>query len=204
MKPTTRLRILDFLRKHQTASVGELSRSFGMTKANIRHHLAVLEMNNMIEMISLQREGPGRPVMVYGLSRFVLGDGLDQLSLALMAEWLGDLLMDEREAGLKSLAQRLAGVECGATTNAPMAQRLTLSVDHLNRMHYQARWEASLAGPRLVFGHCPYSAIIERCPELCIMDTYLLEIFLNAQIKQIAKLEIGARGEKFCSFQVAG
>jgi DNA-binding transcriptional ArsR family regulator len=48
MCPPTRLRILDYLRKQQSASVHELSISMAMTGANVRHHLAVLESNDLI------------------------------------------------------------------------------------------------------------------------------------------------------------
>lgn len=202
MKLNTRLRIIDHLRKHQTASALELSKALDTTRANIRHHLAILETNDLIEMIAQRREGGrGRPVMVYGLSRHVLGDGLDELSAALMAEWLGGLSDREREAGLRSLAQRLAGPV--SELPVPMAKRLNQAVERLNQMHYQARWEASAAGPRVVLGHCPFSAVIERCPELCRMDVHLLEMLLNVNVQQTAKLEMGARGEKFCMFHVS-
>ncbi len=101
MKPTTRLRILDYFRKHQTASVRELSRIMEMTGANIRHHLAVLESIELIEIIGMRKEGRGRPRHVYGLSRKVLGDGLDKLAGTLFDVWLGGLVDDKREASLE-------------------------------------------------------------------------------------------------------
>ncbi len=109
MPPPTRLRILDYLRKQQTASVRELSSALAMTGANVRHHLAVLESNDLIELISQRKEGRGRPVNVYGLSRRVLGDGLDGLAGAMLEVWLKDAPEAVREAGLRSLAQRLGG-----------------------------------------------------------------------------------------------
>lgn len=57
MPPPTRLRILDYLRKRQTASVRELGSALAMTGANVRHHLAVLELNYLIELISQRKEG---------------------------------------------------------------------------------------------------------------------------------------------------
>jgi predicted ArsR family transcriptional regulator len=66
MKPTTRLRILDHIRKYQTASVKEMSIQMGMSGANIRHHLAVLENNDLIEVVGMRQEGRGRPRQVYG------------------------------------------------------------------------------------------------------------------------------------------
>jgi predicted ArsR family transcriptional regulator len=202
MKPTTRLRILDHIRRHQAASVQELSRSLGMTGANIRHHLAVLESNDLIEMVSQRREGGrGRPRMVYGLSRHALGDGLDELSSALLAEWLDGLPERGQEAGLRSLAGRMAAGFAGES-KGPLPKRLTDAVRFLNGLHYQARWEAGAAGPRVLLGHCPFSAIIERHPELCRMDAFLLEGCIGQVVEQTAKLEQGGQGLPQCAFLV--
>jgi predicted ArsR family transcriptional regulator len=201
MKPTTRLRILDYFRKHQTGSVWELSQLLGMTGANIRHHLAVLESNDLIEVIGQRKEGRGRPLQVYGLSRRVMGDGLDNLAGTVMDVWLSSLTNGLREAGLRSIAERLADV---VEVNAPVMKRLVRAVERLNKLHYQAHWEASAGGPRLVLGHCPYSAIINDHPELCQMDLYILETSLGTSVKQTAKLQLNDRGLPFCAFLMIG
>ena len=199
MRPTTRLRIVDYLRKHHTATVRELSRALGMTGANIRHHLVVLEGTDLIGVLGQRREVRGRPVNVYGLSRRVLGDALDELSSALLTEWLGPRPEAEREEALHSLARGLGGAAPG-DRDLPLTKRLAALVARLNELHYQARWEAGPAGPRLILGHCPYSAIIAKHPELCRMDASLLEQRLGLSAVQIARLERSARGEMFCAF----
>jgi len=201
MKPTTRLRILDHFRKYQTASVKELSHLFDMTGANIRHHLAVLESNDLIEIIGQRKEGRGRPVHIYGLSRLVQGDGLDNLAGALFDIWLGGASDERREAGLRSVAERLAGV---ADFKVPVMKRLVRTVDRLNELHYQARWEAGAAGPRIILGHCPYSAIVADHPELCRMDAILLETRLGLSIEPTAKLQVSDKGLPFCAFLMVG
>jgi hypothetical protein len=55
-------------------------------------------------------------------------------------------------------------------------------------MNYQARWEAGAEGPRIIFGLCPYAAIIEKHPELCRMDTALLGKMLGREAEQRLKL----------------
>ncbi len=201
MKPTTRLRILDYFRKHQTASVRELSRLMGMTGANIRHHLDVLESNDLIEIVGQRKEGRGRPMQVYGLSRRVLGDGLDKLAGTLFDVWLGGAADAKWEVGLRGVAERLAGV---ADIKAPVMNRLARAVERLNELHYQARWEASAAGPRLILGHCPYAAIVANHPELCRMDAFLLETRLGSSVEQTAKLQLSDKGLPFCAFLMTG
>jgi predicted ArsR family transcriptional regulator len=90
-------------------------------------------------------------------------------------------------------SQGLVGI-----ANHPMSKQLTLLVEKLNEMHYQARWEAGAEGPRVIFGRCPFAKIIEGHPELCKMDASMLEMSLARPITQSAKAESNARG--FCPF----
>jgi predicted ArsR family transcriptional regulator len=201
MKPTTRLRILDYLRKHQAATVHEMSRVLGMTGANIRHHLAVLEANDLIEVIDRRNEGRGRPANVYRVSHQVLGSGLDELVGAIIDVWLGGVRDETREAALMSVAERLAGGGLPDPATV-LPRRLALTVDRLNGLHYQACWEAGATGPRLILDHCPYAEVIARYPELCRMDAHLLELLLALPVLQIAKLERSKAGFPQCIFAV--
>jgi predicted ArsR family transcriptional regulator len=201
MKLTTRLRILDYFRRHQTASVRELSRMLGMTGANIRHHLAVLESNDLIEVIGQRKEGRGRPMQVYGLSRRMMGDGLDKLAGALLDAWLRSDVAGQQEAGLRAVAVRLAGE---IEIDTPVMKLLVQAIEKLNGLHYQAHWEAGSAGPRLILGHCPYAAIIADHSELCRMDSYFLEARLDSSVEQTAKLQLNDKGLPFCAFVMVG
>lgn len=202
MRLTTRLRILDYLRKQQTASAGELSLAMTLTGANIRHHLAVLEANDLVEVIGQLREGQrGRPVNLYSLSRRVLGDGLDALSGALLSEWLEGKTGESRRKALSVLAQHLLSTN-PEKLHLSLTQRLAATIDRLNQLHYQARWEAAASGARLILGHCPYAAIIGVHPELCTMDEYLLGGSLQSNVRQTAKLQPGKRGLPICVFLV--
>ncbi|MBN2385957.1 MAG: ArsR family transcriptional regulator [Anaerolineales bacterium] len=196
----TRLRILEYLRTHQTATAAELSAALRMTCSNLRHHLAILVSNDLIEVLGRRREGRGRPERIFGLSRRVLGDGLDMLSGLLLEEWLATASPAERAASLRRMAVRLAG---GGPGSGPLPQRLNAVVQRLNDLHYQARWEAGPAGPRLILGHCPYGAIIDGHPELCRLDALMLEERVGLPALQQAKLERKARGGRQCIFRIS-
>ncbi len=201
MHPTTRSRILDYLRKYQAASVGDLSRALAKTGANIRHHLAVLESDDLIEIISQRREDRGRPGSIYGLSRRVLGNGLDELAKSLLTLWSRNATESELEAHLRSVAAQLGGDNPPGRDIFP-TQRLSRLVDRLNEMHYQARWEAGVRGPNIILGYCPYAAIIANHPELCRVDAYLLEQWTGSAVEQTGRLQTGAKGFPICAFQV--
>ena len=97
---------------------------------------------------------------------------------------------------MEALATHLAGGSNFA--NNVLAKRLNLTVEKLNEMNYHARWEAGSQGPRLIFGHCPYAALIGKHPELCQMDEALLEQLMGDSVTQMFK--IGKEGSSLCVF----
>jgi predicted ArsR family transcriptional regulator len=201
MRMTTRTRILTYLHKKQTASVRELSVVMALTGANIRHHLADLEANGLIEFLSLRREERGRPVNIYGLSRHMLGDGLAELNGAILHVWLKNAPEAALEDGLRSVALQLGGKNL-PDVGTMLTLRLARLIERLNELHYQARWEAGVTGPAVILGYCPYSAIIRAHPELCRMDGFFLEQWVGSPVEQTAKLHSGAKGYPICVFQV--
>jgi predicted ArsR family transcriptional regulator len=187
---TARQKVLTYLTKTRTASAREVSRSLKMSAATVRHHLRVLVADGRLELSFVRaREGRGRPEKVYSLPRSALGDNLAALGDAVLAEAGTSVQME-------ALAKRLAG-DSGFSSQ-PIARRLNSSVEKLNQMNYHARWEAGPQGPRLIFGHCPYAALIGKHPELCQMDEALLEQLMGDSVTQMFK--IGKEGSSLCVF----
>jgi predicted ArsR family transcriptional regulator len=187
---TARQKVLIYFNKGQAASTREISRSLKMSAATVRHHLRILAADGRLEMVSVRgREGRGRPEKVYSLPSSALGDNLPALS---------DALLTEAGTGvpLEALARRLVGEANFA--NQPLAKRLNLIVERLNQMNYHARWEAGSAGPRFVFGHCPYAAILEKHPELCRMDAAMLAQWMGQTPLQTSR--VGKDGSSLCIF----
>ena len=189
---TARQKVLAYFNKTRNASSREISRALKMSAATVRHHLRVLVSDGRLEMSFVRgREARGRPEKVYSLPRAALGDNLSVLSNALLAEAGSGVKMEE-------LALRLAGESNFASQ--PLAKRLSLTVEKLNQMNYHARWEAGSDGPRIIFGHCPYAAIIEKHPELCRMDEAILNEWMGQRAIQI--LKIGKDGSSVCVFTI--
>jgi predicted ArsR family transcriptional regulator len=189
---TARHKVLAYLNKIRTASAREISRALKMPAPNVRHHLRVLVSDGRLELAPVRgRDGRGRPEKVYSLPRAVLGDNLSALANALLVESGSNVRME-------AVAQRLAGET--NLTGQPVARRLNLIVEKLNQMNYHARWEAGSAGPRILLGHCPYAAIIEKHPELCQMDNALLNDMMGQSTEQIFK--IGKDGSSVCVFVI--
>ena len=191
MPITTRQKILDYLKRNRTVSSREIARVLQMTPANARHHLGILAADGRVEVISQRQGGRGRPEKVYRLAGTLVGDNLSALADALLTE-VGQKIK------MEALGKRIAGAS--ALSGQPLMRRLTSTVDRLNTMHYQVRWEAGAEGPRVILGHCPYAKLVEQYPQLCQMDAALLGELLGAQVKQLAKQEKGAGGLPYCAF----
>ena len=187
---TARQKVLAYFVKSRTASTREIARALKMSAATVRHHLRVLASDGRLEMSAVRgRDSRGRPEKIYSLPRAALGDNLSVLS---------DLLLTEAgtAARMDVLAKRLA--DQTNFTAQPLARRLNLTVEKLNQINYHARWEAGSEGPRILFTHCPYAAIIEKHPELCQMDQAMLKELLAQPARQIFKS--GREGSSVCVF----
>jgi predicted ArsR family transcriptional regulator len=189
---TARQKVLSYFEKSRTASGREIARALKMSAATIRHHLRVLVSDGRLELDSLRgRDGRGRPEKIYTLPKSALGDNLSALSDALLTE-AGSAV------SLEALASRLAG---GVNFDAePLAKRLNQTVEKFNEMNYHAHWEAGSEGPRLLFGHCPYAAIVEKHPELCKLDVTLLKEWMAQPARQIFRT--GKEGSSVCVFVI--
>lgn len=197
----TRSRLLQALERLAPASAGDLARPLGLSASDVRRHLAILRSERLVEEAGLRpSDGRGRPVRLFRLSPVLTGQNLDLLADLALDLWLDGLTPAARDSALRTLARRLVGPPGGS---APLdARRLAAVVERLNRLHYRARWEARPDGPRVFFDHCPYAALIERHPELCRMDAFLLENQLGQPVEQVERLARSVRGGTCCSFRM--
>lgn len=195
---STRQRLLDLIRNKPGSTAAELSRALQVTQADIRHHLSNMIEEGLVITTGRDRRGRrGRPARRFSLTALTLQDNFDLLSSALLTTSLGDLPQDAETAYLQRVGRNLAGE---FTPRGPLAQRLVQAIEQLNSLGYQARWEAHADAPRMIFERCPFAALRPEHPELCQLDTYLVEFLLGESITQI---ESNAHlDEGYCLFLV--
>jgi len=193
----TRTQILEYIRGRQMASAVEISRALPMTPANARHHLSTLEEQNLIEVVGTRTpKGRGRPTKLYALTHQAMDHNIDLLVNALLK-----ILKEEKD--LENQFARLVPHLFGDTELSPnLIGRLNQTVRRLDEMNYQARWEASSEGPRVILGHCPYAAVLAENPELCQMDAVFLSSQLGQSVEQVARLERSPKGTPYCIFAI--
>ncbi len=199
--PNARQKILQYILEQRSTSVDELSKVFHVTPANIRHHLSILTEQGSIKVIGQKpKGGKGRPVQVYASCQQMDQNNLDRLSHALLSNLVETPDQVDRTQWLKQVAYQI-GSEFKTDYNNP-TRRLYSAIHALNRMSYQAHWEAHLQNPRIMLGHCPYQAILDEHGELCQLDGSLLEQLLGAPVTQVEKQKLNARDIPECVFLI--
>lgn len=204
---TSRQRVLEYIQSQRIVSVADICRALRMTAANARHHLGILEQQGLVEAVGKRPPaGKGRPAVLYSLSEGVLGHNLDRLAAALFDKLLEGISPGDQTSRLRALAEAVAKEDEEPfpldNRTSSLTHRLYQAVQRLNKMHYQARWEAHAQAPKILLGHCPYAAILPKHPELCFFDAALLEGLLGAPVQQVAKLAPDPRGGHFCLFLI--
>ena len=191
----TRKQIIDYLNSHHSTTAIELSRALNVTPANIRHHLSELIRQDVVEEVgNLPPQGRGRPIKLYCLSKGALHHNLDFLASVLLGTGFRENTLFHK----KVAEQMISDIE----HPGHLIQRLNQAMDWLNEHNYQARWEASPRGPRVILGYCPYVAILDTNPEICQIDTELVSQLVGSEMEQRSRLERSPQGIRQCIFDV--
>ena len=193
----TRKQIISYLRSHHTASIPELSRVLNLTVGNIRHHIKALEDQQIIKQVgNLPIKGKGRPIKIYTLTKEAEDHNLDGLADVLMKILVSKSMGDSKE-NLENVAKEMTKKFQGGTTSI---QRLNQVIQWLDERNYQAHWEASPTGPRVIIDHCPYSAIQPDNPEICQIDNAMISKLLGIPVRQTCKRRFDHQEPKQCIF----
>ncbi len=145
-------------------------------------------------------EGKGRPAQIYSARQLSDQNNLEQLTDTLLSTLFTNLMPGEETQILRNIARQMVD-RCVVDKHNPTRQ-LYSSIRALNRMSYQAHWEAHLQNPRIMLGHCPYLALMEHHPEICQLDNYLLQELLDTPVEHSEKRVTNARGLTECVFQL--
>jgi len=196
---SSRLLIIDYLRAHRVTTASELSRVLHITSADARHHLSQLSQQGIIiSSGSRATRQRGRPAKLYTLSASLALNNLDLLSHNLLVMLSRNAIYGDYLQQLKNLALLSASpAYIDATNNT---RKIYEAIKYLKEINYDASWEAHFSSPRVILGHCPFAAILDQHPEMCIFDAYLLENLLGKPVKQIEKLSTTARDLPYCVF----
>jgi len=174
MQELTSEKIYKYINRHPQVTAHELSKVLMLTKADIRYHLGrLIKLGVITRKENLFKQGAGRPGYYYIIAKEDLKSGYP-----LLAQVCLNLMTNERgTTNLVQFSQRASdeisqNFEDGQKTGA---ERISHSVQYLNKLGYQASWEARPAHPVVFLKKCPYHELAATQPILCMMDASLIE-----------------------------
>lgn len=202
---STRLRILEILKEHGDLTVAELARQLGMAPVSVRHHLDVLQGEQLISIPRVRRPGTvGRPRQVYALTEAAnafFPRGHDMLARRLLLQLKDVLPPAELHTLFEHLADTMADEARPLQADATAKQRVERAVEFLNERGYLARYEVVDGHYVLYTLNCPYQGIAEQHRELCAMDKRLLDRLIGGSPAVINHMSEGACR---CAYRIEG
>lgn len=201
MQPT-RWAILNLLKERGQATVEELAEALGLAPITVRHHLAILEKDNLIAS-STERGGVGRPYYIYQLTSEA--EELFPKRYHLLAERLLAELKDmadgaQLQGALERIAKDIAGrFPAGEFEAKSIPEKLNVLVDLLAEEGFLVRWHR--VGDEYVLKEysCPYYYVSQRHPEVCHLDLHLISSLLNANVERRTCM---VHGDEACTYRI--
>lgn len=203
-----RKHILEILKETGGATVAELAERLDMAPVSVRHHLDILQGDNLICIGRIERTGSvGRPQQIYQLTDDAAEFFPKNFALlaAGMVRQLKQLLPpDQVDAVFASLADEMAAeANLAALEALPLAERLERVTDFLNARGYLARWEPCSLDDGVHFKlhkhNCPYAGVSGEHRELCLMDQLLIDRLVGVHCERTASV---ANHDRCCTYQI--
>lgn len=200
---STRQEILAILKEERQATVEDLAERLELTPMTIRHHLNVLQAQNLVVASKVHRsKRVGRPRLVYTLTEAaddLFPQGYGQLARHLVSEVKESMGEERAQAILRRVAERVAREGPLPVEGQPFEQRLDQVVGFMHDQGFISRWEQAKDGYVIVNVNCPYRHVSEEHNEVCIMDTEILTQLLGVAPQRLSSMRTG---DPACSFLV--
>ena len=198
-------RIIDRLKRVESATAPELAEEFGLTDTAIRQHLESLEAAHLVERTREPAVGRGRPPVHWRLTDSaapLFADRHADLTVELIAgirEALGDAALQrvvDVRAG-RQLEQYRVEMDAASTVEA----RLQRLADLRSSEGYLA--EAVQLGGHLVLieHHCPIRDAAEHCTHLCDAELSLFRTALGPGVSVDREQHL-LDGDQRCAYRV--
>ncbi len=198
-------RIIERLKRADTATAPELAAEFGLTDTAIRQHLEALESAELVERSSGPSSGRGRPPTHWRLAASassLFADRHADLTVELIASIrsaLGDEALD-RVVRTRAERQLVA-----YTTALEGSGSLTEKVQRLAKLRsaegYLAEAIESDDSMALVEHHCPIQGAADSCAGLCSAELDLFQKALGPDVT-VAREQHLLDGGQRCAYRV--
>jgi len=193
---STRQEILDILKQERQATVEDLAVRLELTPMTIRHHLNVLQAQNLVMTTKVRHlQTVGRPRLVYGLTEAaddLFPQRYGELANHLLSEVKETVGPDKTRAIFERIAERIARGAPPPVEGQTFEERLEQVSQFMGKLGFLFTWEATPDGYIFANVNCPYRRVSQDHAEVCAMDTVLLKLLLGVEPKHMTRLRDGS------------
>ena len=198
---STRMEVLELLRRKRAASAEAISAELGVTPNAVRQHLTNLEREGFVRSEPV-RSKRGRPSLLFSLTEradaaFPKRYGqLATMVLTEVQEMGGPEALDEifRRVALRHAESVRADME-----GLSFDDKLKRLVAWIARAGTLAEAEETADGVRVTIHNCPFRNTALKFPQVCTITPHLINDLLGAPVSQGESIH---RRDPYCSFLV--
>jgi predicted ArsR family transcriptional regulator len=200
-------RIVERLKRVESATAPELAAGFGLTDTAVRQHLEALEALGLVERAASEPAGRGRPPVAWrltGLASSLFPDRHGDLTV----ELIGSIRTALGEEGLtKVIDTRAKGQEAAyrralPEAGYPLAERMRRLAEVRSAEGYLAESRPDGDGSvLLVEHHCPIAEAARACTGLCQSELELFQRVLGDDVV-VERTQHLMAGDMRCAYRV--
>jgi predicted ArsR family transcriptional regulator len=195
--------IVDYLRRHPAATIGDLVEFTGVTATAVRQRLARL-MDGGLVAREATAAGRGRPMHRYSLTPAGVRSGGTNYDLLAKVLWeeVRDVRDPEvRQGLLKRISQRLADSYRAEMHGETLPERMAELAGLMSRQDVPFELAGSEELPVLTALACPYPDLAEQDRGVCAMEKMMVAEVLGEDMRLSAcRLD----GSNCCTFEARG
>jgi len=204
-------RIIERLKRADTATAPELAAEFGLTDTAIRQHLEALENAELVERVTAPSSvtttsnGRGRPPVHWRLAASassLFADRHSDLTVELIVSIRDALGEEALEAVVRTRAERqLATYRIALEDSASVSDRVHRIAELRSAEGYLAEAVESDGHLTLVEHHCPIRDAADSCAGLCSAELNLFQQALGPEV-HVAREQHLLEGDQRCAYRV--
>ncbi|HEX6134679.1 MAG TPA: helix-turn-helix domain-containing protein [Longimicrobiales bacterium] len=197
----SRQRLLGTLKQRGPSTIPELAAEAGLNVETVRHHVRGLVGQELVAREGTRRSGPGRPEVVY-----VLTKRAESLFPRREGELLRELVMHLKRSGHEALLEEFFEMYIGARRGEALARvaglkgraRVEEAGRILSELGFMAEVDPGETGAQLRLCHCPLREVVDVTTIPCRAELGFIRELVG---ERLARLSYIPSGDASCTYR---
>jgi predicted ArsR family transcriptional regulator len=197
-------RLVERLKRVETASAGELATEFGLTDTAVRQHLESLQTMGLVRKLDGSAAGRGRPAARWQLTSAAweaFADRHADLSVDIIESIRSSLGEDALDAVIAARADRQTQTYRRAVGSGSVAVKVRRLAEVRSAEGYDAEVRVDGADLVLVEHHCPICTAATTCQGLCRSELEVFRTTLGDRVR-VEREQHLLSGDQRCAYRI--